>query len=108
MDSVVLVDTEPELLAAMNASNGSLVASIATDDPEVAARIAEQVQAFKFEVNAPRSRGDRAEVFAGLGHSWKGAFVGGDLLVAAVTTGHEGPVSVFYGNFPEYSLLPQR
>ena len=67
LDSVVIVDTEAELLAAMNAVNGSLVASIATDDPDFAARVAEQLQAFKVGVNKPRSRGDREEVFGGLG-----------------------------------------
>ena len=35
LDSVVCVDTEAEFLAAMNASNGCLVASIATDDADV-------------------------------------------------------------------------
>ena len=35
LDSVVCVDTEAEFIAAMNASNGCLVASIATDDPDV-------------------------------------------------------------------------
>ena len=77
LDSVVLVDTQAELLAAMNASNGSLVASIATDDPDLGSRLAEEVQAFKVGINKPRSRGDRDEVFGGLGASWKGAFVGG-------------------------------
>jgi hypothetical protein len=38
LDSVVVVDTRAELVAAMNASNGSLVASIATDDVEGAPR----------------------------------------------------------------------
>src|SRR5579862_1670028 len=108
LDSVVVVDTEAELLAAMNASNGALVASIATDDDVFAARIAEQLQSFKVGVNKPRSRGDREEVFGGLGHSWKGAFVGGDLLVQAVTYGPEGPEEQLYGNFPSYSLLPDR
>lgn len=108
IDSVVLVDTEAELLAAMNASNGSLVASVATDDADFAERVGEQVQAFKFGVNVPRSRGDREEVFGGLGHSWKGAFVGGDLLVQAVTLGPDGTDERLYGNFPEYSLLPER
>ncbi len=98
----MLVDSEAELLAAMNASNGSLVASIATDDAALGARVAEELQAFKVGVNAPRSRGDREEVFGGKGASWKGAFVGGDLLVQAVTEG-EGQV---YGNFPSYSLYP--
>jgi acyl-CoA reductase-like NAD-dependent aldehyde dehydrogenase len=108
LDSVVVVDTESELLAAMNASNGSLVGSIATDDMDFAARVAEQLQSFKVGVNAPRSRGDRDEVFGGLGHSWKGAFVGGDLLVQAVTYGPEGPDERLFGNFPDYSLLPER
>jgi acyl-CoA reductase-like NAD-dependent aldehyde dehydrogenase len=108
IDSIVVVDTESELLAAMNASNGSLVASIATDDEDFAARVAEQVQSFKVGVNKPRSRGDREEVFGGLGHSWKGAFVGGDLLVQAVTYGPEGTDERLFGNFPDYSLLPER
>ena len=106
LDSVVLVDTEAELLAAMNASNGSLVASIATDDRDFAARVGEELQAFKVGVNKPRSRGDREEVFGGIGASWKGAFVGGDLLVQAVTEGPDG--ERLYGNFPEYSLFPSR
>ena len=108
LDSVVIVDTESELLAAMNASNGSLVASVATDDLDFAARVGEQLQAFKVGVNKPRSRGDRDEVFGGLGHSWKGAFVGGDLLVQAVTYNAEGSAERLYGNFPDYSLLPNR
>jgi acyl-CoA reductase-like NAD-dependent aldehyde dehydrogenase len=108
LDSVVIVDTEAELLAAMNASNGSLVASVATDDSDFAARVAEQLQAFKVGINKPRSRGDRDEVFGGLGSSWKGAFVGGDLLVQAVTYGPEGPDERLFGNFPDYSLLPSR
>jgi acyl-CoA reductase-like NAD-dependent aldehyde dehydrogenase len=108
IDSVVIVDTESELLAAMNASNGSLVGSIATDDLDFADRVAEQLQSFKVGINKPRSRGDREEVFGGLGHSWKGAFVGGDLLVEAVTHGPEGADEQLYGNFPSYSLLPAR
>ena len=108
IDSVVVVDTESELLAAMNASNGSLVGSIATDDLDFADRVAEQLQSFKVGINKPRSRGDREEVFGGLGHSWKGAFVGGDLLVQAVTYGPDGPDEQLYGNFPSYSLLPHR
>ncbi len=103
LDSVVVVDTEAELLAAMNASNGSLVASIATDDADFGARVAEELQAFKVGINTPRSRGDRAEVFGGKGASWKGAFVGGDLLVQAVTEG-EGQI---YGNFASYLLYPE-
>jgi acyl-CoA reductase-like NAD-dependent aldehyde dehydrogenase len=108
LDSVVCVDTEAEFLAAMNVSNGCLVASIATDDHDFAARVGEQLQAFKVGINRPRSRGDREEVFGGIGESWKGAFVGGDLLVQAVTIGPEGESERLYGNFPGYSLYPDR
>jgi acyl-CoA reductase-like NAD-dependent aldehyde dehydrogenase len=108
LDSVVCVDTEAEFLAAMNASNGCLVASIATDDATFGARAAEQLQAFKVGINKPRSRGDRDEVFGGIGESWKGAFVGGDLLVHAVTYGPGGATERLYGNFPGYSTYPDR
>ncbi|MCX6527260.1 MAG: aldehyde dehydrogenase family protein [Actinobacteria bacterium] len=103
LDSIVIVDTEAELIAAMNASNGSLVASLATDDLNFAERMKEDIQAFKVGINKPRSRGDREEVFGGRGSSWKGAFVGGDLLVDAVTQG-ERPL---YGNFPDGSRYPR-
>ena len=106
LDSVVIVDTEAELLAQMNASNGALVASVATDDADFGARVGEQLQAFKVGINKPRSRGDREEVFGGRGASWKGAFVGGDLLVQAVT---EGPADEqLYGNFPTYNRYPEK
>ena len=108
LDSVVVVDTRAELVAAMNASNGSLVASIATDDVEAGAQMSEELQAFKVGINKPRSRGDREEVFGGLGASWKGAFVGGDLLVQAVTYGREGEHEQLFGNFASYSRLPPR
>ncbi|PZS36742.1 MAG: aldehyde dehydrogenase [Pseudonocardiales bacterium] len=108
LDSIVVVDTESELLAAMNASNGCLVASVASDDEDFAGRVSEQLQAFKVGVNKPRSRGDREEVFGGIGESWKGAFVGGDLLVQAVTQGPEGESERLYGNFPDYSSYPPR
>ncbi|KOV62240.1 aldehyde dehydrogenase family protein [Streptomyces sp. MMG1121] len=104
VDTIVLVDTEAELLAAMNASNGALVATLATDDRAVYDRLAPQIRAFKTGHGAPRSRGDRDELFGGFGASWRGAFVGGDLLVRAVTQGpaDERPP----GNFPEYQLMP--
>lgn len=102
LDSVVLVDTEAEFIAAMNVSNGCLVASVATEDEKFAARVREEVAAFKFGVNRPRSRGDREEIFGGVGASWRGAFVGGDLLVDAVTDG-DRPV---YGNFKSGSRVP--
>ncbi|MBO0516358.1 aldehyde dehydrogenase family protein [Streptomyces beijiangensis] len=109
LDSVVIVDSESELLAEMNASNGALVASIATDDQAFADRVAPEVRAFKVGVNAPRSRGDREEPFGGVGGSWKGAFVGGDLLVQAVTQpAEEGGHELLYGNFPDYSQYPPR
>jgi acyl-CoA reductase-like NAD-dependent aldehyde dehydrogenase len=104
VDTIVVVDTEDELLAAMNASNGALVASLACDDEDEAAKLAKDLHAFKVGINKPRSRGDREEPFGGRGASWKGAFVGGDLLVEAVTVGEPG--ERLYGNFPEYSRYP--
>jgi acyl-CoA reductase-like NAD-dependent aldehyde dehydrogenase len=106
VDTIVLVDSEAELLAAMNASNGALVASLACDDEEHARRMSAELAAFKIGINAPRSRGDRAEPFGGRGASWKGAFVGGEHLVHAVTVGAD-PHERLYGNFPSYSLYPQ-
>ncbi len=104
VDTIVVVDTEEELLAAMNASNGALVASLACDDLDLAAKLAKDLQAFKVGINKPRSRGDREEPFGGRGASWKGAFVGGDLLVQAVTVGEED--ERLYGNFDDYSRYP--
>ena len=103
LDSIVLVDTEAELIAAMNVSNGNLVSSVATDDLRFADRVKEESQAFKFGVNKPRSRGDKAEVFGGKGASWRGCFVGGDLLVQSVTEGD----GVLYGNFVDGSRYPE-
>ncbi|MFB7275115.1 aldehyde dehydrogenase family protein [Streptomyces sp. NPDC056244] len=104
VDTIVLVDTEAELLAAMNASNGALVATLSTDDPETFARLSPQIRAFKVGHSKPRSRGDREELFGGFGHSWRGAFVGGELLVRAVTDGPTGERPP--GNFPDYHLMP--
>jgi acyl-CoA reductase-like NAD-dependent aldehyde dehydrogenase len=108
VDTIIVVDTEEELLAAMNASNGALVASLAVDDEELAGKLAADVQAFKVGINRPRSRGDREETFGGRGASWKGAFVGGDLLVHAVTHGPDGDAERLHGNFPDYSSRPAR
>jgi acyl-CoA reductase-like NAD-dependent aldehyde dehydrogenase len=105
IDTVVVVDTEAELLAAMNASNGALVASLACDDGDTAKRLGAELRAYKVGINEPRSRGDKAETFGGHGSSWKGAFVGGDLLVQAVTRGGDDSERL-YGNFPTYSLYP--
>ncbi|MPR00533.1 aldehyde dehydrogenase family protein [Modestobacter sp. I12A-02628] len=104
VDTIVVVDSEAELLAQMNASNGALVASLACDDEDKARRLAREVQAFKVGINKPRSRGDRAEAFGGRGASWLGCFVGGPLLVQAVTQGP--PDELLYGNFPEHSRYP--
>lgn len=106
VDTIVLVDTEAELLAAMNASNGALVASLACDDEDTARRLGRDLQAFKVGINEPRSRGDRQEHFGGKGASWRGAFVGGNLLVRAVTDGDAS--DYLHGNFPDYTLYPDR
>ena len=104
VDTIVLVDTVEELIAEMNVSNGSLVASLACDDEKEAALIAGDLRAFKVGVNKVRSRGDREEVFGGVGASWKGCFVGGRYLVEAVSTGEPG--ELLHGNFPSYEKLP--
>ncbi|MEU9100163.1 aldehyde dehydrogenase family protein [Streptomyces sp. NPDC048361] len=104
VDTIVLVDTEAELLAAMNASNGALVATLSTDDSETYDRLAPQIRAFKVGRGKARSRGDREELFGGFGASWHGAFVGGELLVRAVTEGPAGEPAP--GNFPAYQLIP--
>ena len=105
VDTVIVVDTLDQLLDEMNVSNGNLVGSIATDQPEVASRVAADSRAFKFGTNLMRSRGDREEPFGGKGASWEGCFVGGKYLVQAVTRGPAGERR--YGNFEEYSQLPE-
>ncbi|MBV9282804.1 MAG: aldehyde dehydrogenase family protein [Chloroflexi bacterium] len=106
VDSIVIVDRIEELVAEMNVSNGNLVASIACDDPSVSRRVTGELRAFKVGVNTVRSRGDREEPFGGIGESWKGCFVGGQYLVQAVTVGSPG--ERLYGNFPDYTLLPEK
>ncbi|HXT35348.1 MAG TPA: aldehyde dehydrogenase family protein [Chloroflexota bacterium] len=106
VDTIVIVDSIEELVAEMNVSNGSLVSSIACDDPRTAQRIAGELRGFKVGVNKVRSRGDREEPFGGIGESWKGCFVGGEYLVRAVTQGPAG--ERLHGNFPDYTLLPER
>ena len=106
IDSIVVVDHVEELISEMNVSNGSLVSSIACDDPKGAKQIADQLRGFKVGINTVRSRGDREEVFGGIGQSWKGCFVGGRYLVLAVTQGEPG--EKLYGNFPEYTQLPEK
>jgi acyl-CoA reductase-like NAD-dependent aldehyde dehydrogenase len=104
VDTIVLVDSIEELVSELNVSNGALVTSVACDDPEVAADVAAQVRGFKVGINAVRSRGDRDEVFGGIGQSWLGCFVGGRYLVEAVTNGPPG--ERLHGNFRDYTLLP--
>ena len=105
MDTLVVVDTVEEMIEEMNVSNGSLVCSVATDDEHLVKRIAPELRGFKVGVNAVRSRGDKDEVFGGIGQSWKGCFVGGKYLVESVTTGMPG--ERLYGNFPDYTLVPE-
>jgi acyl-CoA reductase-like NAD-dependent aldehyde dehydrogenase len=106
IDTVVLVDRVEELVGEMNISNGALVAAIGSDDEAWATKTARELRAFKVGINKLRSRGDREEVFGGLGESWKGAFVGGKLLVEAVTQAdHAQPV---LGNYPDAVLLPEK
>jgi acyl-CoA reductase-like NAD-dependent aldehyde dehydrogenase len=105
IDSIVVVDRVEELISEMNISNGNLVSSIASDDPQLAKVVASELRAFKVGVNQVRSRGDRDEIFGGLGASWKGCYVGGAYLVQSVTRGPAG--ERLYGNFPDYTLTPE-
>ena len=82
----------------------ALVATLSTDDRATFDRLAPQIRAFKVGHGKPRSRGDRDELFGGFGASWRGAFVGGELLVRAVTQGPTG--ERLPGNFPDYHLMP--
>jgi hypothetical protein len=66
--------------------------------------MAAELQSFKVGVNKPRSRGDREEPFGGRGASWKGAFVGGEYLIQAVTEGPPG--ERLFGHFPDYQRYP--
>ena len=105
IDSIVLVDRLEELVGEMNISNGALVSAVASDDEKLAKRTAREIRAFKVGINKLRSRGDRAELFGGMGESWKGCFVGGHLLVEAVTQGKPG--EALHGNFEDFTLLPE-
>lgn len=104
LDTFVVVDSVNELITEGNVSNGSLVATVASDDLRVARSVASELLAFKVGINGLRSRGDRDEVFGGIGQSWKGCFVGGSYLVQAVTQG--APGEVLYGNFTDHTSLP--
>jgi acyl-CoA reductase-like NAD-dependent aldehyde dehydrogenase len=107
VDSFLVVDRLDELIHEMNVSNGSLVSSIACDDTSLVTKIAAQLRSYKVGINTVRSRGDRDETFGGLGQSWKGCFVGGRLLVEAVTR-PELPDEQLYGNFNAYTRLPDQ
>lgn len=106
VDTIVIVDRVDEMVSEMNISNGSLVASIACDDTKFAEEIASEIRSFKVGINKQRSRGDREEVFGGIGQSWKGCFVGGKYLVESVTEGPSG--ERLHGNFPDYTLMPEQ
>lgn len=98
VDTIVVVDKLEELIHEMNVSNGCLVASVATDDLALAKRIVPEIRAFKVGINVMRSRGDREELFGGIGQSWSGCFVGGKCLVQAVTVGPPGERLYGVGN----------
>jgi acyl-CoA reductase-like NAD-dependent aldehyde dehydrogenase len=105
IDTFIVVDRVEELVNEMNISNGNLVSSIATDSLDIAKQIAPELRAFKVGINKIRSRGDKEEVFGGLGQSWKGCYVGGKYLVEALTNSQSG--KRLFGNFQDYTLLPE-
>jgi hypothetical protein len=92
VDSIVLVDTEAELLAAMNAGNGALAATLSTDDRDAFERLSPRIRSFKTGQGKPGSRGDRHEVFRG------------ELLVRAFSDGPRD--ERLPGNFPDHSRRP--
>jgi acyl-CoA reductase-like NAD-dependent aldehyde dehydrogenase len=106
VDSLVVVDSVAELVSEMNVSNGSLVSSVLSDDEALATQLARDVRAFKVGINRVRSRGDKEEVFGGLGASWVGPFVGGELLVRALSSGGAG--ERLPGNYSDGILLPDK
>ena len=106
VDSIMLVDSQEELIHEMNVSNGALVSSIACDNPVEAEQIAQQLRSFKVGINQIRTRGDKEDTFGGLGESWKGSFVGGKYSILAVSQGPKG--ESLYGNFPNHMVLPER
>ncbi|GGO43829.1 aldehyde dehydrogenase [Streptomyces daqingensis] len=74
--TVVLADSEAELVAGMNAGDDALTATLSTDDGALYDRLAPRIRAARTDRNRPRSR--------------PGAFAGGELLVHAVTDGRPG------------------
>ncbi len=52
-----------------------------------------------------QAREGTGRLFGGRGASWRGAFVGGELLVHAVTQGPPG--EYLHGNFPPCQSHPQ-
>jgi len=106
IDSIVLVNRIEELVGEMNISNGALVAALASDDEKLVKHTAKEIRAFKVGINTMRSRGDKQEVFGGMGESWKGCFVGGNLLIEAVTNSDNG--EPLKGNFDDFTILPEQ
>lgn len=90
VDTIVPVATEQELLTAMNVGGGSLVASLASDDESTAQRFANELDAVKVGINEPYDRGIENEQAEASADSWLGAFLGGELLVHAVTVESSG------------------
>ena len=105
VDTIVVVDTEAELLAQMNASNGALVASIACDDQ--ATRRASSPSTCRRSRSASTSRAraatarSRSAAGARRGRARSSA---ASHLVHAVTTGTRD--ERLYGNFPDYVRYP--
>ncbi len=96
--------TRRRSVAAMNASNGALVAILSADERATLDRLDPHIRAFEIGHGVPRSRCDRDELSGGFGASWRGALVGGELLVRAVTRGPAG--ERLPGNFPDHRLTP--
>ena len=105
LDSVVCVDTEAELLAAMNASNGCLVAQ--PGDRRHGLRVARRraVAGLQGRHQSTAQPGRPGGVFGGMGESWK-APSSAETCSCRRTARTARTSLALFGNFPDYSRSP--
>ncbi|BFU46295.1 aldehyde dehydrogenase family protein [Krasilnikovia sp. MM14-A1004] len=87
VDTIVVADTEDELLAELSpvdGTDGTPGASLAVDDEELAGKLARDLRSVR---TGPRIRAERVAPFGGRDASGTDPLVSGDRLVRAVTVG---------------------
>lgn len=82
--------------------DGSRLGALPKPDSEAGAVAVEAAPATRTPLEGPVS--NIASWNDGRGESWKGAFVGGELIARALTEGP--PAENLFGNFPSYQRLP--